>query len=197
MLEVTVSGSVVVSGGLNAGKTRLTAETLRRYAEYKYKYEYDKTVVLLDFAPEFVRDGDLVGGHVSRFVEVPETVSTYVLEANAPRLEADTEEETLELARDNYERGISLIDSAPDSPDAVFVNDATIPFQYTGSDPETLTRYCSRADDSLLNFYDTEADSERESDGLPSSSSQTDVVDLNERRTVEWFRDWSDTEIRL
>ncbi|XGI84010.1 hypothetical protein ACEU6E_01805 [Halorutilales archaeon Cl-col2-1] len=187
-LSVSFSGSILVSGGLNVGKTRLTAETLVRYAD---KYPEAETV-LLDFAPELMKDGDLVGGHVSRFVDVPETVSEYVLEANAPRLESDTEDGAVELARENHDKGVGLVESAPHDPDAVFVNDATIPFQYPDSDSGTLVEYCERADDCLLNVYDPRSGGDTE-----TVLSDSGVLNSPEAATVESLRGWADVEIHL
>ncbi|SEA35267.1 hypothetical protein SAMN04488065_2778 [Haloplanus vescus] len=176
-----LSGTTLVVGPSNAGKTRLTARTLTRWLER----EGHEGVVVFDFAPEVERDGQILGGRLDRFVTLPDDVWRGVLDAHAPRTTGDTDDEAVELAVDNARRAADLFDAAPADPRAVFVNDATIPFQHPDADPSRLRDYCSGAEVVVLNAL--------EADAIVGS----DPVSEAERATLDAFRSWADRVVEL
>jgi len=151
-LPFPLRGTTLVTGPSNAGKTRLTARALDAWVAERGP----DGVVVLEFAPEIERNGVLLGGRLDRFVEVPEAAFHGVLDAHAPRAAASDETEARELAADNAERARSILDAAPEAPTAVFVNDATIPFQHETGDPDRLTSYCEDADAAVLNAFESD-----------------------------------------
>jgi len=180
-LPFPLAGTTLVTGPSNVGKTRLTARAL---AEWVADHGTDG-VVVLEFAPELERDGRVLGGRLSRFVTVPDGAWHGVLEAHAPRAESGSDDEALELAGANAERAATLLDGAPAEPRAVFVNDATIPYQHPESDPDALLDSCDRADCAVLNAF--------ESDELGTD----DPVSRTERATLDRLRRWADRHVRL
>lgn len=179
-LPFPLAGTTLVTGPSNVGKTRLTAQALDAW----FRERGPRGLVVLDFAPEFERDGRVLGGRLSRFVTVPDGAWEGILDARAPRAEGETVAESVELAEDNAIRAARLLRAAPD-PRAVFVNDATIPFQHEQSDPTRLTEYCDRAEVAVLNAF--------ESDELGSD----DPVSGRERDALDVFRTWADRVVRL
>lgn len=179
--SVPRSGSTLILGPTGVGKTKLTARSLEAWVDDAGV----DGVVVLEFGPAIERDGDVVGGRLDRFGDIPEGVWHGVLDSHAPRLQGDTDAETRELARSNAERARHLFDAMPPDPEAVFVNDATIPFQHEAGDPDVLMRYCDRADCAVLNAY--------EGEGFGTD----DSVTVRERSVVETLRRWADREIRL
>ncbi|MFC6904479.1 hypothetical protein [Halalkalicoccus tibetensis] len=173
------AGRLLITGPSNAGKTRLTARALERWVLENGA----EGVAVLEFAPEIERDGVLLGGRLSRFTGLPEEAWVGTLDANAPRAEGETEEEAHELARKNARGGMELIESMP-SARAVFVNDATIPFQHAG-DVEALLAACEGAELVVMNAF---AGDELGSDD-PISRRECDS-----RRQLEA---WADTHERL
>ena len=91
----------------------------------------------------------------------------------------------MRLAADNAERAASLIAAAPEARVAVFVNDATIPFQHESGSPSELLTYCNRAKVAVLNAF--------ESDELGTS----DPVSRQEQAAVETMRRRCTRSIRL
>lgn len=180
-LDVPLSGSTLIVGPSGAGKTRLTARALSAWIDQ----QGTEGVVVLEFGPEVERDGRVIGGRLDRFLEVPGGVWHGVLEAHAPRLQGNTEEKTLSLARDNAQRATKLLDAAPPTPTAVFVNDATIPLQHDDADPEELTAYCDRADCAVVNAYDGAA------------LGTDDPVSRRERESLSTLKRWADRTIEL
>lgn len=174
-------GSTLIVGPSGVGKTRLTADLLESYIS---AFGTDG-VVVLEFGPSIVRDGDIVGGRLDRFVDIPEDVWLGVLESHAARLRGKSDAESRELARSNAERARKIFDAMPDDPAAVFVNDATIPFQHEYGDPGVLTRYCDRAERAVINAY--------EGEGLGTD----DPVSVRERTVLRTFRAWADAIVRL
>ncbi|WP_256297830.1 hypothetical protein [Haloarchaeobius salinus] len=173
------AGRHLVVGPSNVGKTRTTAATLARWVESRGT----DGVVVLDFAPEVERDGDLLGGRIDRFYRPPDGCWYGVLDAHAPRSDGRDDEDALELARSNAERARRLLDAAP-SPRAVFVNDATIPAQADG-DPTPLLAACSGAELAVCNAF--------ESDELGTD----DEVSKNERAALDALAAWADGRHRL
>lgn len=169
----------LVTGPSNAGKTRATA---RRLCEWRDE-RGSAGLVVLDFAPALERDGRVLGGRLTRFVD-PGDAWYGVIDAHAPRAETDSPEAALELAAENADRAAALVASAPADPRAVFVNDATIPFQHPDADVGLLVDYAADAELVVLNAFD--------SDELGEGS----VSDC-EARALARLRAWADSETRL
>jgi hypothetical protein len=179
-LPFPLSGSTLVTGPSNVGKTRTTARALERWIEANGP----DGVVVLDFAPVVERDGTVLGGRLTGFTDVPDSVWYGVLAAHAPRTDGESEPESIRLAADNARRAERLLAAAPTDPTAVFVNDATIPFQHADGDPERLADYCDGAT-AVCNAFD--------SDELGAG----DGVSRQERAALSTFRAWVDRECRL
>ncbi|MBP1923786.1 hypothetical protein J2751_002831 [Halorubrum alkaliphilum] len=175
-----LTGSTLIVGPSQAGKTRLTARALEAWVD---RHGTDDLVVL-EFAPELERDGRILGGRLDRFTTIPDGVWHGVLDAHAPRAEGADESEAIALAKDNAERGIEILDAAPD-PNAVFVNDATIPLQHAAVEADKLTGYCDRATRAVLNAFD--------SDELGTD----DPVSRRERAALTELRSWADRTVEL
>lgn len=179
-LPFPLSGPTLIVGPSQVGKTRLTARALDAWVDRHGA----SGVSVFEFAPEVERDGRLVGGRLDRFTTVPDDAWHGVLEAHAPRLEGDTDAESVALARENAERAAQLLDAAP-PPRAVFLNDATIPVQHEALAPVRLTAYCDRAECVVMNAF--------KSDELGTS----DPISRRERAALEAFHDWADRTINL
>ncbi|AUX10309.1 hypothetical protein AArcSl_2691 [Halalkaliarchaeum desulfuricum] len=180
-LDVPLSGSTLIVGPSGAGKTRLTARALSAWID---QHGTDG-VVVFEFGPEVERDGRVIGGRLDRFLDVPEGVWHGVLEAHAPRLQGTTDDETQALARDNADRAGTLLEAAPQKPAAVFVNDATIPFQHDVGNPNELTGYCDRAGCAVVNAYDG------------AELGTDDPVSRRERESLAKLKRWADRTIEL
>lgn len=181
-LPFPLDGRVLVVGPSQAGKTTVTAAALEAWLATRGP----AGVVVLDYAPEFEADGRVLGGRIDRYATVPDDVWYGVLDAHAPRARAAGDvEEAVRLAGDNASRAKALFRMAPSSPRAVFVNDATIPFQHESGDPERLLAYCDEADVTVLNAL--------ESDELGID----DPVSRCERRALAAFRRWATRVVRL
>lgn len=178
---VPLSGSTLIVGPSNAGKTRLTARALDAWVAANGT----DGVVVLDFAPEFERDGRLVGGHLDRFTTIPDAVWTGRVDAHAPRSESESDGEAVALARDNAERAKQVIDAAPDAPRVVFVNDATIARQHDADAPHRVREYCDRADVAVLNALESE------------ELGVDDAVSRVERDTLSALREWATRTVSL
>lgn len=178
--ELPRTGRVLVTGPSNVGKTRTTAAALDRWIADRGP----EGVVVLDFAPELERDGTLLGGRLTRFLDVPDGVWYGAIEARAPRAEGADPDGALALARENAERGRALLDAAP-VPVALFVNDATIPFQHPDGDVGTLLDRCADAELAVLNAF--------ESDELGVD----DPVSRRESAVLERLAEWADRRVRL
>jgi hypothetical protein len=175
--RVPATGRTLLTGPSNAGKTRRTAAALREYVD-----RYGRTgVVVLDFAPTVVRDGTVLGGRLDRF-DVPRVAWTGTLVAHAPRAGSGGDQKrAIELARANARNAERLFDAAPPAR-AVFVNDATIPFQATG-DPSPLDAACDGASLVVANALDGDLGEGPVSD--------------TERTALERLTDWVDRRVRL
>jgi len=173
---------VLIVGPSQVGKTTMTARALDDWVAAHGA----AGVVVLDFAPEYEAEGRILGGRITRFTTVPDEAWHGVLEAHAPRAQSEgVTEEAVRLAGDNAARAVELLRAAPRPPRAVFVNDATIPFQHERGDPAELLAYCDRADVAVLNAFD--------SDELGIE----DPVSWLERRTLAAFRRWADRVVEL
>ena len=171
---------LLVTGPSNVGKTRTTARLFEEFVEQNGP----EGVVLLDFAPELEREGRLLGGRLTRFVD-PGEAWYGAIEAHAPRAEGDSDEAALALARENGGVAGELLAVAPVAPRAVFVNDATIPYQDPDRDPERLLAYLEPAERVVLNAL--------ASDELGTD----DPVSRAEKAALERFREWADREQQL
>ncbi|RLM44607.1 MULTISPECIES: hypothetical protein [unclassified Haloarcula] len=180
-VEVPLSGSTLVVGPSNVGKTRTTASALDTWLDR----EGSDGVVVLDFAPELQRDGTVLGGRLDRFTTVPESVWVGRIDASAPRAESETADGAVALARENARRARRQMDALPANPRAVFVNDATIPFQHEAAAVDRLTAYCDGADAAVLNAFD--------SDELGVD----DPVSRAERDALNRLRRWADRTVDL
>ena len=179
-LPFPLSGTTLITGPSNVGKTRLTARAMEAWVAERGS----DGVVVLDFAPTVERDGEVLGGRLSRFAAVPDGAWHGVLDAHAPRADGEDETDARRLAADNAERAVALLDEAPPDPTTVFVNDATIPFQHERGDPDRLADYCEGAT-AVLNAF--------ESDELGT----TDAVSRAEAAALDRFRERADREHRL
>lgn len=181
MASIPLSGSTLVLGPSNVGKTRYTAAALDRWVD-----EHGPAgVVVLEFAPELERDGAVLGGRLTRFTTVPDGAFHGIVEAHAPRAESETADGATALARANAERAVRVLAAAPDDPNAVFVNDATIPLQADASRASALVEYCSGASVAVLNAF--------ESDELGVD----DRVSRTERGALDRLRGWADRVVEL
>jgi hypothetical protein len=176
---VSRPGTTLVLGPSDVGKTRPTARALERWVADRGP----GGVVVLDFAPDLERGGEVLGGRLDRFTTIPDAAWHGVLDAHAPRVEADGDVTALELARENARNARGIVEAAPE-PRAVFVNDATIPFQ-SGVDPALLTDYCDRAALAVCNAFD--------SDELGTD----DPVSRNERAALAALGKWAAEHVRL
>ncbi|UPM44883.1 hypothetical protein [Halocatena salina] len=176
-----LAGSTLIVGPSQAGKTRLTARALETWVEHNEP----EGMVVLEFAPEVERGGEILGGRLDRFMDVPDGAWLGVLDAHAPRSEGKTTDESVALARNNAERAQELIDAAPADPRAVFVNDTTIPYQHEASEPKRLMAYCDRAEYVILNAL--------ESDELGTD----DPVSRQEREALSILKGWADRTVSL
>lgn len=175
MSDLPLRGRVLLTGPSNVGKTRLTARTLERWIDARGA----EGVVIFDFAPEIERDGILLGGRLSRFVDIPEAAWTGVLDAHAPRAEGETPAEERRLARENAERAMALIEETP-AMDAAFVNDATIPFQHEAGDVEALLAACTDAERVVMNAFSSQ------------ELGTDDPISRRERKVRERLVEWAD-----
>jgi hypothetical protein len=150
-LPFPLSGSTLVLGPSRAGKTRLTARAIEAWIEA----EGTDGVVVFEFGPDVERNGRVLGGRLDRFTTIPDGVWHGVLDAHAPRTEGESEDEILDLARENAQGADRLFEAAPPDPRAVFVNDATIPFQHEVGDPEWLLQYLDSATCAVVNALES------------------------------------------
>lgn len=148
-LPFPLSGTTLITGPSNVGKTRLTARAMEAWVAERGS----DGVVVLDFAPVVERDGGVLGGRLSRFTAVPDGAWHGLLDAHAPRADGEDEAAARRLAADNADRAAALVDEAPADPVAAFVNDATVPFQHERGDPDRLADYCEGAT-AVLNAFE-------------------------------------------
>ncbi|MFB6296373.1 MAG: hypothetical protein ABEH66_05990 [Halobacteriales archaeon] len=179
-LPFPLEGSTLILGPANVGKTRLTARALDAWIG---EHGTDG-VAVLEFAPELERGGRLLGGRLDRFTRVPDGVWRGVIEARAPRAESEDDEEALGLAGENAACARTAWEAAPAEPRAVFVNDATIPFQ-AGENPSRLATYCDGADAAVLNAF------------AGDELGVEDPVSRFEREALSEFRAWADRVVDL
>ncbi|MFB6280857.1 MAG: hypothetical protein ABEH40_02420 [Haloferacaceae archaeon] len=180
-LPFPLSGVTLITGPSNAGKTTLTARALEAWVDE----HGPRGVVVLEFGPEVAHEGRVLGRRLSRFAAVPDAAWSGVLDARAPRAEGGSDADAVALAADNARRAARLIRSAPADPAAVFVNDATIPFQHESGDPGALLAYCDCAEAAVLNAL--------EGDELGGD----DPISRAERDALDALRAGCDRTLRL
>lgn len=180
MTDVPMPGRTLITGPSGTGKTRLTAEAIRDWV----RAHGPDGVVVLEFGPDIERDGRVIGGRLERFHRLSPDAWRGIVDTQAPRLVGESAEETMRLARENATVGVAIIERMPPDPVAVFVNDATIPFQHPESDPGLLLERLEDADHAVINAYDGEEFGEG-------------PITTQERDTLAAFREWAQTEIRL
>jgi hypothetical protein len=174
----------LVTGPSGAGKTRYTARRLREWVDANGP----EAVVALDFAPEVERGGRVLGGRLTRFLDVPTGVRYEAIDARAPRAESDDDRGVLALAAANgrrARRALAAVERDRPAPRAAFVNDATIPFHHPDVDRAALLAYLDGADLSVCNAFDGE------------ELGTDDPVSRAERRALTRLRGWADRERRL
>lgn len=179
--EMPLSGVTLITGPLQAGKTSATADALDRWLAH-YGHE---DVVIIELAPEIQTPEGVIGGRLDRFIEIPKTIWYGTIDAIGPRSTGETRDEIDQLARQNANELLDLLDRAPPSPQAVFVNDATIGFQHSPNHVSHLERYCSEATCVVLNAYDGD------------EFDDDDPVSQREQAALERLRTWADREISL
>jgi hypothetical protein len=108
-----------------------------------------------------------------------------VLEAYAPRAESDDTAGASELAEANARNAARLFEAAPPRPTAVFVNDATIPFQHEHVAPDLLLEYCEPADCVVANGF------------AGDELGVDDQVSQQEQAALATLRRWADRIIPL
>lgn len=175
-LPFPLRGNILVTGPSNVGKTRLTASALEAWIISRGP----TGVVVFEFGPDYETGDRVLGGLLTQFITVPSDIWYGILEAYAPRAETSTEQAANRLAHDNARRASKLFDKAPANPIAVFVNDATIPFQHPDGDIHRLLEYCERADVVVMNAFD--------SDELGSD----DPVSVEEAKALSTLKQWAD-----
>lgn len=175
-LPFPLTGTTLITGPSNVGKTRLTARALEAWLET----EPESRVVVFEFGPAVEHEGRILGRRLTQFTSIPTGVWHGILEAHAPRAAGESDDESVALARDNAERAARLFAAAPSAPEAVFVNDATIPFQHPDGDIDWLMEYCRPATVVVLNAFDSTA--------LGTS----DPVSRQESTALEELKAWAD-----
>lgn len=179
-LSFPLEGRTFIAGPSGVGKTRLTARALEAWLGRRGP----EGVAVLEFGPEIHVDGRLIGRRLDRFVDPPDGVWTGTLEARGPRTEGRTDAEAAALAEANAEGVRELLEGAPRSPTAVFVNDVTIAAHHELAVLTAVLEYCDRADCAVVNGYAGE--------GLGGD----DPISRRERRGVRRLRDWADRTVR-
>jgi hypothetical protein len=175
--DVPAGSVTLLTGPSNTGKTRRTAAALRAYVDRNGR----EGVAVLEFAPTVLRSGEVLGGRLDRF-EIPRVAWSGTLVAHAPRAESDGDpDRALALAGANARNAERLLTAMPDVR-AVFVNDATIPFQASG-DPAALVRTCGSAGTVVCNAFDGDL-----GDG---------PVSTGEREALDRLDSWADRRVRL
>lgn len=180
-LPFPLSGSTLITGPSGAGKTKLTYTAIAAWLNE----HPPETAVIFDFAPEVERDNRILGGRLSRFGPLPDAAWKGIMDAHAPRAEGSSITESTQLAKTNARNATRLIESAPPHPEAVFVNDTTIPFQHEQSTINRFTAYCDRAECAVLNAFDS------------TELGRDDPVSTREQHALDVLRSWADRTITL
>lgn len=180
-LPFPLTGTTFIQGPTGAGKTTLTARALRRWLD---RHGSDG-VVILDFGPDVEGADRRIGGRLDRVFEVPPSVWYGRIDAHGPRSEGSDGGETAALARVNAEAVSRLLESAPTSPTAVFVNDVTIAAHHDLDVLSSILAYCDRGECAVVNGF------------VGDELGVDDPVSRLERRGIERLRGWADRTVRL
>lgn len=177
---IPLSGSTLLVGPMQSGKTTQTARALERYLEANGP----AGVVVLDFAPTIETDDGTIGGRLDDVVDIPAEVYHGTIEARGPRSEGETPEAAAAIARENAEAARRCLRSAP-VPTAVFVNDATLALQHDRADVDRLRSYCDLASCAVINAY------------RGDEFGADDPITRTERAAVDRLVDWADRVVDL
>jgi hypothetical protein len=169
----------LITGPSNAGKTRRTAALFESWIEANGP----NGCIILDFAPELERNGEILGGRLTR-VTNPDSAWYGAIDAHAPRAESETDQNARILARENAAKTTTLLDRTPPNPQAVFINDATIPFQHPDGPLDRLLTYIDGAIVVMNAFASDELGSD-------------DPVSRCEQETLSRLEEWADVHERL
>ena len=180
-LPFPLQGSTLITGPSNSGKTRLTSKALEKWTSLNGS----KNVIVLEFGPEYLYNGRVLGRHLSRFTTLNSDIWYGYLETYAPRAESKNEKEALKMASMNSERAETLISTLPPTKKAIFINDITIPLQSPSQNLDTLINYCDGAECSVINaFKGTELGS-------------NDPISKFEKSSLSKLQKWADRTICL
>ena len=169
--RIPLSGTTLLLGPSNVGKTTRTARALERWVDL----HGPAGVVVLDFGPEVEHDGRILGGRLDRFTHLLDDDTESVgdddtvhvrrlagglwygfVDAHAPRAASSSAAEARALAGENAAAAARLVALAPAEPRAVFVNDATIALQHPSGDAARLLAYCSAAEVAVVNAFESD-----------------------------------------
>lgn len=175
-LPFPLTGTTLITGPANVGKTRLTARALDAWLESAP----DSLTVVFEFGPAIEHDGRILGGRLSQFTSIPDTVWHGILDAHAPRAAGGSAADSVALARDNAERAARLFTAAPSAPEAVFVNDATIPFQHPRGEIDWFFEYCRPASVVVVNAFES------------TELGTNDPVSRQETAALARLKEWAD-----
>lgn len=180
MTEVRMPGKTLITGASGSGKTKLTADALDTWV----REHGSDDVAILEFGPDIAHEGRRLGARLDRYTRLPPNAWKAVIDTNAPRAHSETSEEALILARENSRIAGSAIEQLPTSVTAMFVNDATIPFQDPETDVDPFLARLDAVEHAVINAYTGDA-------------FEGGTLTEQERAVVERFRTWADEEIRL
>ncbi|MFW6447999.1 MAG: hypothetical protein ACOC0X_00500 [Halobacteriota archaeon] len=179
-MTVPLSGRTAIVGPSGIGKTRLTARAFEAWVD---RFGAAGTVAL-DFGPEVDVDGRTVGRRLDRFVPIPAEAWYGVLDAHGPRTEGSTPVAVAALARENAAGAERLLDAAPASPAAVFVNDVTIAAHHDRRVFERVLEYAALARCAVVNGYDGQ------------DLGDDDPLTRRERVAIDHLIGWADRVVR-
>lgn len=180
-LPFALDGSTLIVGPSGVGKTHMTARAVMSYVAH----HGPTGITILDFGPEILHDGQLIGRRIDRFTDIPDGVWYGTLDANAPRAQSRDPTEARRLAMENAEGARALIDAAPADPNAVFVNDVTIATHVSENPLDKLIEYCSSAACVVMNAYEGTA------------LGVDDPISKQEHSALERLIAWADTVVRI
>ncbi|MFP4590400.1 MAG: hypothetical protein ACLFM8_02905 [Halobacteriales archaeon] len=180
-MRIALRGRSAVVGPSGVGKTRLTARAFEAWID---RFGAEGAVVL-DFGPEVEVDGRLVGRRLERFTSIPADAWCGVLDARGPRSEGSTPAAVAALARANAAGVGRLLEAAPTSPAAVFVNDATIAAHHDLDVFERVLDYAAGGRCAVINGY------------AGDDLGDDDPITRRERAAIERLLEWADHVVRL
>lgn len=170
-------GRLLITGASGTGKTRATARALREWV----RTHGSREVAILEFGPEVSYEGRTIGRRLDQYVPLPPRAWRGVVDTHAPRIEGATPDAVRRLAAENARVAAAVIEGMPTDRRAVFVNDATIPFQHPTADPALLLDRLADVEYAVLNAYTGEEFGDA-------------AIAEHEREVVARFRAWADRE---